>query len=293
MSSVQKVIWGCIVHKPDAHNLSHHLRTVALLTKQPDKIIVVDNDGCDEIKSIVHSVSSTGPIRCEYIDGHPNRGFNAGFNTLLRMAVETNDFEYLASMSVRAQPETQWLSSAMDVLCGSEGAGAAATVQLDKKDDNVIYGIGHYYRDNGGLYCFGYGVRLSGLKQWYQHNPGKFVWSPCSGAALYRTEALQALASSELWLDPFEFKSYNCNVLGFLLAEQRWTIALAWDAISIKDLESSTSVFPSTEALRINQELCRIEQLHVLWPDPERERAIQKYLFESSKSEAVSFLIVE
>ena len=284
MSPVQKIVWGCIDHEPDVNDLSSHLNALALLSKQPDKVVVIDNDGCQDVENAVRDFLRTAPIDCEYVDGRPNRGFNSGFNTLLRRVIVSNEFEYFASMSVRARPNYQWLNSALNTMSKNERAGAAATVQFSEEKQDIVYGTGHYYRDNGGLYSLGYGLRLPVLKEWFERSPGVHVWCPCSGAALYRIAPLKALCSCELWLDPHEFKSYNCNVLGFLLAEHGWEIAVAWDAISIKDLENSTSTSPKTAALRFNQELCRIEQLHAFWPDPERGNAIQKYLFDSRQA---------
>jgi len=139
MSSGQQIVWGCVVHEPDAKDLLNHLNALAFLSKQPDKLVVIDNDGCQDVENAVRNFSRTAAVDCEYVDGRPNRGFNSGFNTLLRRVTASDEFEYLASMSVRARPDSLWLISAINAVSKNETAGAAATIQFSDRGKTASF----------------------------------------------------------------------------------------------------------------------------------------------------------
>jgi hypothetical protein len=80
MSSGQQIVWGCIVHEPDAKDLLNHLNALAFLSKQPDKLVVIDNDGCQDVENAVRNFSRTAAVDCEYVDGRPNRGFKSNLS---------------------------------------------------------------------------------------------------------------------------------------------------------------------------------------------------------------------
>jgi len=277
MPDSRSTIFGAVVHNPDRPRLKHLIERVVDQVLTPKGVIVADNDGSEKTRQLLSSLEKEHDISIQHVDSSPNRGFNPGYNSILERALKDENARFLATMTVRNSPDSEWLLEATKTLKSDSEVGAVATVQRFR-ETNDVFGIGHHYRRDGGLLDFGRGRSIESLRNNWADQADKVVWGPCTGAGLYLLEALRDSQPSEEWLDPYQFKGYNCNVIAWYLRQAQWKVDIAWDAVAHKNVSESTSHQPGSSGLLISQELNRIQQVLKYWPTPERDAAIDRYL---------------
>jgi hypothetical protein len=276
------VLWACMVHEPDARWLQKHLAAVFDQVATPDRVIVVDSGRSETISQIVASLKES---RLDYLPLDQNLGFNPALNIAIDEAI-TSRFDWLATMTVRAKPEGDWLKQSLKAGIQSN-VGMVTTLHLDPS--GTIDCLGHNLGLQGQLYPFGVGLHKDQLQR-LQKMSAECIWSPCSGGALYRTSALSAARSliQGPLVRPLGFKSYNCDVLGYLLRAVGYVNSHATEAVCVRDRAGSSSRSPGTAGLLINQEINRIANLVEFWEPTIRRKAIGEYLTQDRRGSGLS-----
>lgn len=274
------VTWACIVYEGDAKWLLDHLKSVFRQDARPDLLFVVDTSQSELIHAAVERAQNSVSASIHYVPLDDNLGFNAGYNKAVTLAVEQKT-EWLATMTVRAKPAERWLSEAVEAGA-SEKVGMVTTLHLTQ-DRSHVDCFGHNIGPCGELFDFGQDLPLELLDE-LPRLPGSDlfpVWAPCSGGALYRTQALKAalrFAPDATLLRPFGFKSYNCDVIGYFLRSQGFQNICVRKAILKRDRKGSTSRRADSPGLLINQEINRIANMYEFWRPTRRDNAIRDYL---------------
>jgi hypothetical protein len=270
------VLWACVVHEPDARWLPAYLGGIATQSVQPDKVVIIDSGRSELIRRVVAVESRSTFEHCPLDE---NLGFNAGLNKAIGLAI-TGGYEWLATMTVRATPEKEWLHEALRAG-GAEGSvGMVTTLHLGP--DDKIDCLGHNLGPQGQLREFGESLTQRQIEQLPRLSTGELpIWSPCSGGAIYKTAALSRakdrIKGQEL-VRPRGFKSYNCDALGYVIRAAGYRNCCARNAICKRDRTGSSSKRPTTKGLKINQEINRVANLIEFWEPSRMKQAIAEYL---------------
>ena len=269
------VLWAAIVHGPDAEVMGGHLSAVTAQSTQPSKVLVIDSGHCESIRRIAETFGSI----CEYCFLDENLGFNAGLNRAVDEAVKLG-YDWLATMTVRARPTHSWLSEA---LYAGERDDIGMVTTLHLGEAAKVDCFGHCLGTEGQLFSYGEGLKAQDLKELplLRRTGAPAIWSPCSGGAMYKTAALnsaRALTKNRDLVRPRGFKSYNCDVLGYLIRASGYLNSLSVGAICTRRQAGSSSKTPDTPGLLMNQEINRIANIFEFWPDARRRHAITEYL---------------
>jgi hypothetical protein len=271
---MSRILWACMVHEADANWLAKYLLAVNEQSVQPDELLLVCSGRSELISEIVQN---TG-VAVKQIALEENLGFNPGFNSAVSRAIDRG-FDWLATMTVRAIPEINWLKNA--VISGAkQSVGMITTLHVDAAQS--VASLGHNLGTAGELFDFAESFPVERLADvLVALDPKQHVWSPCSGGALYRVKALvgalDAINQPEI-LRPRGFKSYNCDAIAFAIREAGYENAIALEARCTRTRTGSTSKVPDRPGLLMNQEINRLANLFEYWPEQERQRAVELYL---------------
>ncbi len=281
------VLWACMVHEGDCERLPEYLAAVDRSGLQPGKLLVVDSDSSEQIYRIV---ARPGRAWFDYRSCHSlgrNRGFNPSFNLAVNFAKDEG-FSWLATMTVRALADADWLRFALTKAESSDKVGMVVTLHL--ANSSKIHGLGHFLGPSGACLDFGHNVHRDAIISVDTSGENSAIWAPCSGGALYRVKALQAaqdtfdMRGSDLF-HPSGFKSYNCCALGFSVRAAGYKVAIEPKAVCTRDSTNSTSANPNTAGLLMNQEINRIANIYTYWPAQLRAEALELYERESRNNQ--------
>ena len=208
-----------------------------------------------------------------------NLGFNAGLNEAIGLAI-TGGYKWLATMTVRATPAKEWLHEAL--RAGEAGGSIGMVTTLHLGPDDKIDCLGHNLGPQGQMHDFGESLTREQIEQVPRSSTGELpIWSPCSGGAIYKTEALSRakdrINGREL-VRPRGFKSYNCDALSYAIRAAGYRNCCARSAICKRDRTGSSSRRPTTKGLTMNQEINRVANLMEFWEPSRRKEAIAAYL---------------
>ena len=277
------VLWTAMVFENDLQHLDQYLNSVLKSTVKPDKILIIDSGHSKDIENVIRHKGLNYISLGE--DKISNEGFNPSFNYAAKYAIN-NDYDYLVTMSVRCIPKNNWLERIINTIQFDKSAGMATSLHLSKDSDR-IHNLGHFLSPSGGLYDFARNIKVEHLQtiiDILKHNSFENIWSPCSGGALYVTAALK---NSTKWLKPdyeifsrYGFKSNNCGILGFIFRVFGYKNIIVYDAECIRDESASTSRYPNSAGLLINQEINRISNIYTYWPEDIQLQALSNYIAE-------------
>ena len=182
-------------------------------TLAPTKTIVVDNSSGDDLANVAHQLQGVTLLKST-----SNRGFAAGNN----LAFEEIGTKYIALLNPDAFPVPTWLEKLVFEAEKRPDVAAFGSRQMLYGADGVIDGLGDVYHLSGLVWRSGHGRQLSVNDV---HN--KAIFSPCAGAALYRTEALRLVGGFDE-----DFFCYVEDVdLGFRLRLAGYRSMLVADAV--------------------------------------------------------------
>ena len=145
----------------------------------PSKVLVVDNSSDDGSADFIDNLTGIELHRL-----NSNLGFAGGNN----YALELIDTEYVALLNPDAFPEPGWLQEMMSAANEYEEAVAFGSCQMLHDSDGLIDGMGDVCHISGLIWRRGHGHPLLKLGR----TPFE-IFSPCAGAAIYRTDAVKAL----------------------------------------------------------------------------------------------------
>jgi GT2 family glycosyltransferase len=282
-----KILWVCLVCEQDIKWLPDYLTSIRRSTIVPTELLIIDSDSSEKVRT---TIEQSGIEFIRYIPYTPsgrNRGFNPSFNLAVKIAIK-EEYDWLASMSVRALPSRTWLEECLLSGNSSISAGMVTSLHLNNDNHKIIYNFGHFLGLSGAGLDFGRDVPVSLLETLtidYKNPEGQVIWSPCSGGTLYRVKALKKATklltnnSCDLF-HPKGFKSCNCFVLGFLIRAAGFHNICTPKAICFRDGKESTSRFPNSPGLLINQEINRIANIYSFWPDDLVHDSLELYFSE-------------
>lgn len=143
----------------------------------PNRILVIDNDSSDGSQNVANIEFGEELQRMD-----SNLGFAKGNNR----AIEQVDTEFVALLNPDAFPAENWLSELVAAAHKYQGAAAFGCRQMIHNGDGLIDGLGDAYHISGLVWRRWHGLRIGTIS-----NTPFEIFSPCAGAALYRTEALR------------------------------------------------------------------------------------------------------
>lgn len=145
----------------------------------PGRILVIDNGSTDD------SIGLTGkPAGVEINKTGTNLGFAGGNNYALDMV----DTEFVALLNPDAFPEPDWLEKLMAAAQTHPETAAFGSRLMMHGSDGLVDGLGDVYHISGLVWRQGHGRRFGS----FDEAPVE-IFTPCAGAALYRTEAIRSV----------------------------------------------------------------------------------------------------
>ena len=158
------------------------LRAVAVQSRRPDRILVVDNASRDDTVSRVAEVAARLALTAEIIELRENVGF-AGANN---QAVEAlGDCEWVALLNPDAYPEPAWLQSLLAAAARHPAAAALGSRLMRDGVAEVLDGAGDEYHVSGLVWRHGHGLPVSRVAGALLE---RRVIAPCAAAAIYRRQ---------------------------------------------------------------------------------------------------------
>lgn len=156
--------------------LAQCLRDLLRQSIRPARILVMDNGSSDA------SAEQAALLPCVTVRllGH-NYGFAAGNNR----AFSECDTRYVALLNPDAFPEPDWLEKLVTAADTHSEVAAFGSRQMVHGAENIVDGLGDVYHVSGLVWRDGHGRVLLDSDA-VPHE----IFSPCAGAALYRTDAL-------------------------------------------------------------------------------------------------------
>ena len=158
------------------------LRAVALQSRRPDRILVVDNASRDDTVTRVAGVAASLALPIELIEQRDNVGFAAANNH----AVESLDeCDWVALLNPDACPEVDWLQSLLAATARHPAAAAFASRLMRDGAADVLDGAGDEYHVSGLVWRRGHGQPVSQVAGAFAE---RRVIAACAAAALYRRQ---------------------------------------------------------------------------------------------------------
>jgi GT2 family glycosyltransferase len=183
------------------------LRAVALQSRRPDRILVVDNASHDGTRTRVADVAASLALPVEIIEQRENVGFARANN----LAVDAlADCDWVALLNPDAYPEPAWLQSLLAATARHPAAAALSSRLMRDGVAEVLDGAGDEYHVSGLVWRRGHGQPLSRVAGALVE---RRVMAACAAAAIYRRQD---------WIDAGGFDArFFCYVedvdLGFRL----------------------------------------------------------------------------
>lgn len=153
------------------------LEALSKQTLKPERIIVVDNKSADTSADDASEVAGVSVLRME-----TNLGFAAGNNR----ALEQVNAEFVALLNPDAFPEPGWLEKLVAAAQGAPEVAAFGSRQMIHDRNGLVDGLGDVYHLSGLVWRRGHGHSLRTSDMFSIE-----IFSPCAGAALYRTELVR------------------------------------------------------------------------------------------------------
>ena len=158
------------------------LHAVALQSRRPDRILVVDNASRDDTVARVAGVAAALGLTIELVEQRENLGFAQANNH----AVETlDDCGWVALLNPDACPEADWLQSLLAATARHPAAAAFGSRLMRDGAAEVLDGAGDEYHVSGLVWRRGHGQPVSQVAGALAE---RRVMAACAAAALYRRQ---------------------------------------------------------------------------------------------------------
>jgi len=168
-----------IVNWNSGKHLEQCLKDLRQQDLVPSRILVIDNDSSDGSQDVVN---------IEFGEELQRMGSNLGFAGGNNHAIKQINTEFVALLNPDAFPATNWLSELVAAAHKYQGAAAFGCRQMIHNGDGLVDGMGDICHISGLIWRQGHGLPLSLVDR----TPFE-IFSPCAGAALYRTDVVKAL----------------------------------------------------------------------------------------------------
>ena len=179
--------------------LSQCVRHLQAQTRQPDRVLLVDNASTDDSLTQLPDWHRLTVLRMD-----SNLGFAAGNNH----AIAQCNTDYVALLNPDAFAAPDWLEQLLQAAQAHPAAAAFGSRQLCDEDPTRLDGIGDCYHLSGMAWRQGHGHT-----QQAHHLVAQDIFTPCAAAALYRRAPIVTLGGFD--------ESYFCYMedvdLGFRL----------------------------------------------------------------------------
>jgi len=159
--------------------LGQCLADLSLQDLAPTRVLVMDNCSTD---GSVEGLDSLCDVEVKKLGA--NFGFAGGNN----LALEQIDTEFVAMLNPDAFPDKSWLKNLVAAAQVFPDTAAFGSRQMMHDNEDIVDGLGDVYHLSGLIWRRGYGSALD-LKDLIPFE----VFSPCAGAALYRTNAIKSV----------------------------------------------------------------------------------------------------
>ncbi len=179
----------------------------------PTEIIVVDNASSDGSEQIAKKFKNVTLLRSNL-----NLGFAGGNN----LAIKKINTKYIALINPDVYLDTTWLERLIEMAEKNLDVAAFGSRQMVDGNSDMIDGLGDVYHISGRPWRDGYGLSLTDKEM-----DKTEIFSPCAGAALYRTKVMKEVGGFD--------EDYFCYVedvdLGFRLRLAGYRAMLVKDAV--------------------------------------------------------------
>lgn len=195
--------------------LQRCLNCLEAQTRQPDDIVIVDNNSEDSFSTkVLESLPDKQVIRLDN-----NVGYGAAINVA---ASRLEEEDLLCCLNPDAFPEPQWLERLESTAAKYPQCGSYASLMLKDGEPGIIDGAGDALHFSGFPWRRKFGKRLD-----EESVKDQFVFSACAGAALYRMTAFRSVGG----FDPDYFMYIEDVDLGFRMQLAGYPCRLVSDAI--------------------------------------------------------------
>jgi GT2 family glycosyltransferase len=201
-------------------------------TRQPDRIVLVDNASTDgSLDGAATFLSGIDVVRLPQ-----NVGFARANNIAADVAGEV---DALALLNPDAFPERGWLAALVDAAASRPDVASFASRMVFAGQPDFLDGAGDSYHSCGRAWRNGHRVRMS---DWPSGD--REVFAPCAAAALYRRAAFKAVGG----FDEHYFCYFEDVDLGFRLRLRGFTSLCVHDAV-VKHVSSASTGYRSDFAV--------------------------------------------
>ncbi|MBV1906055.1 MAG: glycosyltransferase family 2 protein [Pseudomonadales bacterium] len=169
-----------VVNYNGGQHIGRCLISLAAQSRQPDLVIVVDNNSQDGSQDRM----CTQFPQHTYIKNSTNLGFAEGNNQALEVCC-AQGMDYVALLNPDAFPEPGWLGELLDLAQSDPALGSVASRMMSDQHTGIVDGLGDSYHMFGVPGRRGHGSLFG--EQWMVDTE---VFGACAGAALYRMDAL-------------------------------------------------------------------------------------------------------
>jgi GT2 family glycosyltransferase len=236
------------------------LRSLAAQTVVPQRVLVFDNGSAVPVASRLPEL----PLQVDVIRSETNLGFTGGINA----AMASVDAELVALINNDVLLDPDWLEA---MTAAMRDPSVAAVQSVIRKPDGRIDGAGIDLSD-GTIRQLGHGLPLADLPSL------PAAWGVSATAALYRVEALRAVAVDGHVLRPEFFAYYEDVELNARLLEAGYRTVVVPRPLATHTGSASASILGSRAARLRMRNRYRVHRLHprvgrlgaLLWEDVKR-----------------------
>ena len=208
------------------------LQSLNAQSRQPDRVVVVDNDSSDDSMERASEESRTAQV----IRLRKNVGFARANNIAADAA---GDVDWIALLNPDAFPEPHWLAALVAAAEQEPGVGSFASRMLLAGRPDLLDGAGDSYHSSGRAWRNGHRAQTGA---WPPGN--KEVFAPCAAAALYQRRAFDAAGR----FDEQYFCYFEDVDLGFRLRLLGFRCIYVHDAV-VRHVSSGTTGYRSDFAV--------------------------------------------
>ena len=221
-----------IVNWNSRNLLRECLSSLRAQTRQPDRVIIVDNNSTDD--SLQLPVDLLQGI--EVIRLNENAGFARANNIAAKAA---GDVDALALLNPDAFASPGWLAALVSAAEAQPDVGSFASRMLLDGQPDLLDGVGDSYHSSGRAWRNGHRTRA---REWPAGD--QEVFAPCAAAALYRRTAFEAAGG----FDEQYFCYFEDVDLGFRLRLRGFRCICVHDAV-VRHVSSGTTGYRSDFAV--------------------------------------------
>lgn len=170
----------CVVTFNAARYVDRCLAAVASQSRQPDRVVLVDNASADGSNQIARQAASGLGLDVEVVSSPVNIGFASANN---RAVERLEDCDLIATLNPDAFPDRGWLAALIDAAERHPEAGSFASRLVSAENTSLLDGAGDVFHVSGLAWRHGHHRSAQECDDANRERP---VFSACAAAALYR-----------------------------------------------------------------------------------------------------------